>query len=147
MASSLSIPLSGMTAAATRLDVAASNIANELTAGPLPAAGTTTTGGNTAGASTAFSAYQALTVNQVDTSTGSGPAGTRANVSTVSPGVVTAYDPTAPFANQNGLVAMPNVDPVNEVVQLAIAKYTFTANVDVAKTTTQMQKSLLDIKS
>jgi hypothetical protein len=39
MSSTLSIAVSGMNAASTRLDVAASNIANEVTTGPIPTSG------------------------------------------------------------------------------------------------------------
>jgi flagellar basal body rod protein FlgC len=42
-------------------------------------------------------------------------------------------------------VAAPNVDPVAQFVQTAIAKYAFGANANVARTGSQMTKSLLDI--
>lgn len=144
MSSVLSIATSGMQAASTRLDVAASNIANSQTTGPLP---TTTTTASGASASAFPSAYAPLAVNQVDTSNGSGPGGTLATVVPVSPSYVASPDPSSPFADQNGLVAAPNVDPVAMLVQTAIAKYTFSANAKVASAADQMTKSLLDILS
>ena len=142
MSSILSIATSGMTAASTRLDVAASNIANSLTDGPLPTATPTTTGGaNTP------NPYTPLAFNQVDMTSGAQPSGTFGTVSPVSPSFVPAYDPTSSFANQSGFVAEPNVDLVNETMQLAISKYAFTANAKVAQTEAQMTKSLLDVLS
>ena len=152
-----------MNAASARLDVAASNIANEVTTGPIPTsglsplaiefinAGTTNTASpstenaNAGGKTT--SAYVPLAFNQVDQTAGSGPSGTFGTVSPVSPSFVPSFDPSSPFANQSGLVAAPNVDPVNEIVQLAIARYSFAANSKVAQTDSEMTKSLLDIFS
>jgi flagellar basal-body rod protein FlgC len=144
MSSVLSIATSGMQAASTRLDVAASNIANGQTTGPLP---TSTARPGNASTSGFPSAYVPLAVNQVDISNGSGPSGTLATAVPVSPSFVPVSDPSAPFADQNGLVAAPNTDPVNMLVQVAIAKYTFSANANVAKAADQMTKSLLDILS
>jgi flagellar basal-body rod protein FlgC len=138
MSSVSPIATSGMLAAATRLDATASNAANILTDGPLPA------GNGTSANPSGFSAYIPLAVNQIDAS-GPAPSGTSANVSAVSPGSVAVSDPNAPFANQDGLVAAPNIDPVNLLVQTAIAKYSFGLNANVARTTSQISKSLLDI--
>jgi flagellar basal-body rod protein FlgC len=137
----LPLATSGMLAASTRLNVAAGNTANILTTGPLPSAANS---GST-NASGFPSAYVPLTVNQVDASAGSGPSGTVATVSPVSPTFVAVSNPSAAFADPTGLVAAPNVDPVNLFVQAAIAKYAFGANADVARTDSQMTKSLLDI--
>jgi flagellar basal-body rod protein FlgC len=144
MFSVLSIATSGMQAASTRLDVAASNIANSQTTGPLP----TTTGNSGSTSTSGFpSAYVPLAVNQVETSNGSGPSGTLATVVPVSPSFVPVSDPSAPFADQNGMVAAPNVDPANMLIQAAIAQYSFSANAKVATAADQMTKSLLDILS
>jgi flagellar basal-body rod protein FlgC len=143
--STLSIATSGLFAASTRLNVAASNIANDLTTGPLPAtSGAAASGsptGNAAGASNLPAVYVPLQVNQAAQSSG----GAVATVSTVSPGFVAQSDPDASFANQDGLVAAPNVDPASEFVQLATAKYSFAANAKVIQATSDMTKSLLDI--
>jgi flagellar basal-body rod protein FlgC len=126
------IAVSGLNVAALRLDVAASNIANALSDGPLSDAGSV---GN-------FSpAYTPLRVNQTNIVGG----GTRATVSAVSPATVPAYDPGALFADSNGLVASPNVDLANELVQLLIARYTFAANAQVIRADAQMSAALLNI--
>lgn len=147
--STLSIATSGLSAASLRLDVTASNIANALTTGPLPASGGSNASGGTGNSNnnSNFSAYVPLQVNQVDQTNGSTPGGTSAVVSTVSPSFVPQYDPNSPFANQDGLVAAPNVDLATQFVQLLTAKYSFAANAKVIQAYDNTQKSLLDIKA
>ncbi|HLJ01150.1 MAG TPA: flagellar basal body rod C-terminal domain-containing protein [Bradyrhizobium sp.] len=146
--STLSIATSGLSAASLRLNVAATNIANVLTSGPLPAANGSGTSGGAGGSSNGSSfpaAFVPLQVNQVDQSSGSTPGGTSATVSTVSPSFVAQSDPSAPFANQDGLVAAPNVDLADQFVQLLTAKYSFAANAKVIQAYANTTKSLLDI--
>ena len=147
--STLSIATSGLSAASLRLDVTASNIANALTTGPLPASGGSNASGGTGNSNnnSNFSAYVPLQVNQVDQTSGSTPGGTAATVSTVSPSFVPQYDPNSPFANQDGLIAAPNVDLASQFVQLLTAKYTFAANAKVIQAYDNTTKSLLDIKA
>lgn len=124
------IAVSGLNVASLRLQVAASNIANSLSTGPLPDA---------ANAENFPAAYSALRVNQTDAAGG----GTSATVATITP--ATVYEPTAPFADDNGMVAGPNVDRANELLQLLVARYTFAANAQVIRADAQMSASLLNI--
>ena len=133
MSSITAIALSGMNAAAKRVDVSASNVANASTTGALPAANGTPTPG-------APQAYAPLQVNQTAAADG----GTQTTVTTVKPSTVAAYSPQAPFANQDGLVAAPNVDMSQEMVGQAIASYSFTANAAVMKASDRMSRTLLD---
>ena len=129
------------------MNVAASNIANVRTTGPLPASGgsgTSVSAGSSSTSSIYPAAYVPLRVNQVDQSSGSTPGGTMA---TVSPSYTAQSDPSAPFANQDGLVAAPNVDLASELVQLATAKYSFIANAKVIQAYSETTESLLDIKA
>ncbi len=131
------------------MSVAASNIANVNTTGPLPASGgsgTSAGAGSPSIAPTFPAAYVPLRVDQVSQSSGSTPGGTVASVSTVSPSFTALFDPSAPFANQDGLVAAPNVDLVGEFVQLEIAKSSFIANAKVIQAYSEMTESLLDIR-
>jgi len=147
--STLSIATSGLSAASLRLNVTASNIANLRTTGPLPATGGSGTSGGTGTSSnnsTFPAAYVPLRVNQVDQSSGSMSGGTVATVSTVSPSFVAQFDPSAPFANQDGLVAAPNIDLASQFIQLLTAKYDFAANAKVIQAYDDTTKSLLDIK-
>jgi|HubBroStandDraft_5_1064220.scaffolds.fasta_scaffold29812_1 flagellar basal-body rod protein FlgC len=136
--STLSIATSGLSAASLRLDVAASNIANATTTGPLPAADGA---GVPANSSNLPAVYVPLRVNQTDQSDG----GTAATVSAVSPAFFVQSDPSASFANADGLVAAPNVDLASQFVQLLTAKYAFAANAKVVQSYAATSRSLLDI--
>jgi flagellar basal-body rod protein FlgC len=136
MSSIMSIAASGLAAVMQRQLVSANNIANENSDGPLPSA-------SAAVRSQYPAAYVAQQVNQVATPDG----GTSATVSDAQPGTVMAYDPTVPYADQNGEVAAPNVDISNEVVQQAMSSYAFVANVDVMSAEQKMMQTLLDIQT
>ena len=126
------IAVSGMNAAARRLEVSASNVANVMTTGALPP-----TNGTVAGAP---QAYQALVLNETASANG----GTQTSVTAAAPSYVAISDPQAPFANQDGLVAAPNVDISQEAINQMIASYSFTANAGILKALDHMTKTLLD---
>ena len=136
MSSILAIAASGLAAASQRLQVSADNVANANSDGPLPSA-------SAAVRAKYPPAYVAQEVNQIATQGG----GTSAVVANAQPGTLTAYDPTAPYADPNGLVAAPNVDFANEAVQQAIASYQFAANADVMSVYSQMMRTLLDVQT
>ena len=129
-----SIARSGMAAATRRLEISARNVANAFSAGPLPWADAATVQSQPA-------AYRPLRVDQVETLGG----GTRAIVTPSAPAYLAAYDPTAPYADGNGMVAMPNVDFASEAIDRLVARYSFAANALVLRSHAQMMKSLLDI--
>jgi flagellar basal-body rod protein FlgC len=128
------IAVFGLNVASLRLQVAASNIANALSDGPLP---------GTPNPESFPTAYAALRVSQTDLAGG----GTTAFVRAVSPATVSSDDPTAAFADAKGMVARPNVDIANEFVQLLIARYTFAANAQVIRADAQMSSALLNISA
>ena len=135
MSSILSIAASGMAAASQRLQVSAENIANAESDGPLPSAG--------AAVQAQYpGAYVPQQVDQVAT-----PGGAGAVVVDVQLAAVAAYAPTAPFADNNGEVAAPNVDVANEAVQQATAAYDFAMNAQVMRVYSQMTKTLLDVQA
>ena len=125
-----------MAAATRRLEVSASNVANAMSDGPLPSADASVQANYPA-------AYTPRRVDQVEIVGG----GTAAVVNDVSPATVATYDPDAPYADENGMVASPNVDYAGEIVQQLIARYTFAMNAMVLRTYDQMMKSLLDIRT
>jgi flagellar basal-body rod protein FlgC len=127
-----SIALSGMMAASTRLQVAANNIANASSSGPSP---------SSSNAADYPAAYSAQRVDQVNIQGG----GTRAIVRNASPATTSEYDPSAPYADSNGMVAGPNVDIAGEAVQLLSARVSFAMNAPVMRTQSQMMRSLLDV--
>jgi flagellar basal-body rod protein FlgC len=124
--------ISGLNAASLRLQVVANNIANSRSDGPLPDA---------ANVGNFPAAYTALRVNQTDVAGG----GTSATVTTISSATVPTFDPTAPYADNRGMVASPNVDLANEFVQLLAARLSYAANVAVIRADAQMSASLLNI--
>jgi flagellar basal-body rod protein FlgC len=120
-----------MAVASLRLQVSANNVANALSSGPLP---------GSANSSAYPAAYVPERVDQVAVAGG----GTRGSIGSVSPSYVPAYDPAAPYADSNGMVASPNVDFATEFVQQIIARYTFAANAHVVRTDAQMTSALFD---
>jgi flagellar basal-body rod protein FlgC len=126
------IAVSGLNVASLRLQVAASNIANSLSDGPLP---------GVSNPENFPAAYRALRVNQADVVGG----GTSATISSVLPATVSTFDPTTPFANADGFVASPNVDPANEMIQLLVARTSYAANAQVIRADAQMSSALLNI--
>jgi flagellar basal-body rod protein FlgC len=128
------IALSGMNAATRRLDVSASNVANVMTTGALPDADGTVPAG-------APQAYDPLELVQ----TASAGGGVQTSVTTAKPSTIAVSDPQAPFANQDGLVAAPNVDLSQEMVGQMIASYSFTANATVMRAVDRMTKTLFNI--
>lgn len=136
----ISTALSGLMASAARLNVSASNTANSETLGPVPA---TPPSQPLPPSSGGPAVYQAIHMTQ--TTTGSG--GVSVGYAPVTPSYIQAYDPSAPFADSNGMVAAPNVDLVTERVEQITAHSTFMANLAVLKTADEMERSLLDLKA
>jgi flagellar basal-body rod protein FlgC len=134
MSSILSIATSGMLAAQQRLQVSAQNVANANSDGPLPSASASIQ-------SQYAPAYAPQQVSQVATASG----GTQALVSNVQPSTVAVSDPTAPYADNSGQVASPNVDLANEFVAQQIAQMEFVASAQVAHIYSQMMQTLMNI--
>jgi flagellar basal-body rod protein FlgC len=55
------------------------------------------------------------------------------------------YRPQSPFANDDGYVEMPNVKPVEEMVNMISASRSYQANVEVMNTSKQMITQTLTI--
>lgn len=127
-----SIAVSGMQAASLRLEAAARNIANAGNPGALP---------NASGVVAPRAPYQPVAVAQASLPTG----GVAATLRKVSPGFVTALQPSSTQADVNGMVAMPDVDMATEVTNLLSAKQAFAANAQVLRVTDEMLRSLYDV--
>ncbi len=134
MSSISTIALSGMNAAVRRLEVSASNVANVLSTGALA---------NADGAVPAGAPRPYAPLELVQTASAGG--GTQTTATTATPSSTAVSDPQAPFADQNGLVAAPNIDLSQELVGQMIASYSFAANAAVMKADDSMTKSLLDV--
>ena len=134
MSSISTIALSGMNAATRRLEVSASNVANADDTGALPNSDGTVPAGTP-------TAYDPLEVVQ----TASAGGGTQTSITTVTPATTAVSDPQAPYANQGGLVAAPNVDLAQELVSQMMASYSYAANAKVLAADDRMTKTLLDV--
>jgi flagellar basal-body rod protein FlgC len=127
------IALSGMRAALQRFDAAANNIANVRSQGPLPSA-----------AATGYpAAYTPVDVVQMSVPGG----GVVSRVINSPRGPVAYYDPSAPYADGNGMVAAPDIDIVAEFVDLIAAELDFAASLMVLRVESDMMASLFDIKA
>jgi flagellar basal-body rod protein FlgC len=123
----LDIAGSGMAAEAERLTAVASNVANANSVGAAP-------GAAYRAREVVFEAVSAQddadTQSSVDMA-GVGMAGVKvaAVVESAAP-LRTAYDPGSPFADANGYVTMPNVNPVDEMVNMISAQQDYQANLE-----------------
>lgn len=128
LSSMSSISVSGMQVAATRLEAAASNIANASSSGPRPDASGSTT------------AYAPVTVKQSDIRGG----GVSARIVNAADPYVSTYDPSSPDADGDGLVATPNVDMASELVNVLTARISYEASTKTLKVANDMMKTTID---
>jgi flagellar basal-body rod protein FlgC len=142
------IALSGLKAAETQLNVAAENIANGGTVGAPPPASPPFGGSGVA--APALTGLQPSTVpNQVfqalqAVETPAPGGGVNVSVSR-SPAFALAFQPDNPNADAQGLVATPNIDLATQAVNLLEARNNFEANLQVLKTSDQLEKRVLDL--
>ncbi|MEJ1157139.1 flagellar basal body rod protein FlgC [Prosthecomicrobium sp. N25] len=127
--SAIATAVSGMNAAARRLEVSASNVANARTTGTVPDANGATT------------AYRPQDVRQQAVAGG----GVTTTVTTRPNGVGLAYDPTSPDADARGMVGAPEVDYAGEAITQLTAKLDYEAALKVVKVADEMMKSTLDL--
>jgi flagellar basal-body rod protein FlgC len=123
-----SIALSGLNAATLRLFASANNVAN------MRSIGSTEEGEDPA-------PFTPLEVHETAVVGG----GVMVSLAPSSRDALLAYDPQAPFADAQGYVAAPNIDVVEEMLQMATARYGFAANLQVLRTNADMQDDLLRI--
>ncbi len=126
MVNAISTSLSGLLAQSKKLSVAASNIANADTKGSLDKMDPN-------------QPYLALT-----SYTKANGGGVDVAVVLRTPATVQIYDPDAPFANEDGMVAMPNVNLDEEVITAKMAEQAYTANAKVMGTLNRLHDTLID---
>jgi flagellar basal-body rod protein FlgC len=122
------ISMSGLNAAQTRLQVSASNLANMDDFAPLAGSGV-------AGPKP-FVPTRVATV-----SLGSG--GVQAQLSAADPASFAGYQPDSRYADSHGMVAMPNVDPVREMVGQMQALQQYKASAAMIEAHNKLQKAAL----
>lgn len=130
----MNISASGLTAERLKMDVIAGNIANQNT--------TRTETGE------AYRRKIAVFSEHFETSrTGENQvAGIRAvEIVEDNSDLIPVYDPTHPDANEEGYYNMPNVNVLNEMVDLMVASRSYEANVTVMNATKSMYMKALEI--
>jgi flagellar basal-body rod protein FlgC len=132
MVSGISTALSGYNAAISRLDVSASNIANQ--------SSTQSTDQNGGTVSTPYVPQQVI-----QSSNASG--GVSTSTKPVTPASVSQYDPTNPGADAQGMLQVPNVDLAQQLINSNIAGYDALANLKVVKAQDEMMQQSLNIIS
>jgi flagellar basal-body rod protein FlgC len=125
VSSIFAIAQSGLAAANSMLNVSASNIANIDDASPVGALG-------------------GFDPSQIETSPAPG-GGVIAQAVTVKPAQLIAFNPTSPVANGQGLVDMPDIDPITEVTNQLAAGVAFAYSLAALKVAEQEQQQTLDM--
>jgi len=133
---SMSVAVSGMTAATRRVDVSASNVANVSSRGAVP-------GSTASSSSPTTKVYDALAVSQSAVSTG----GVTSSVRTAAPSWVQEYAPDETYADANGIVAAPNVDFATEAVNQIVASRAYEAGVKTVRTADDMTREAINMKA
>lgn len=132
MMNTISIALSGLQSAGKQIAAGASNIANLQTAGALkPENGRAP-----------YTPIQTVQTSQL-LPDGQG-AGVQATYVGKDPAFVPAYDPDSPFADEQGLIGVPNTDLAEEAVRINMAETAYRANLKVIETASDMQDELLE---
>lgn len=127
MSGIISNALSGLNAAQTRANVASNNIANAHSSG--------STDGTTK------PAYTPQDVVQISQTGG----GVSTSVQDRDPATSLAPDPDQPYADADGLVAVPNVSYAQELVTLKTAEHAYKASAAVIKTAQELDDALSEI--
>jgi flagellar basal-body rod protein FlgC len=130
MTDALSIAVSGLMAQGMRLAAAANNITNAATVGALPTA-----------AAPVSTVYRPLSVSYAALTGG----GVAATVTENKEGFSAVFDPSNFYANNEGLIAAPNVNLVSESVNILESKILFRADIALIKSQKDMMDELLDI--
>ena len=145
MISAMRPAITGLRAATTSLAVSASNIVNMRDSGNLANAQVSAADRvreNASQPKPTEDLYRPLRTDNVTIASG----GVRAVVQHTDPPHVADYDPSDPNADDDGLVARPNVDLAAELVNMRQAKTMYSANLKVVRTADDMMGVLLDSK-
>ena len=127
MISAIGIALTGLDAASTRLNASASNIANFGNAGSL-------TDPNNAPYTPLTTQSEAISV----------PGGVQTKIVPRDNPFTPAFDSDSPFADENGIIGIPNVDFAEEIINMKQAEIAYKANLKTLETAGQMFDELLD---
>lgn len=124
MLGTINIALTGLNAATNRLSASASNIANLQTVGSLDDAES--------------APYNPLTTQQTADQNGGVRSEVVARGNAFSPG----FDPDSHFANEDGLVGVPNIDLAEETVNITLAEIQYKANIKSIEAASELADEL-----
>lgn len=130
MISAINIALTGLGAATKQLNASASNIANLQTAGSLEDDG-----------QAPFTPLTTQQTSATDTQ-GNGQSVRSEIVPRSSNQFTPAFDPDSPFADENGIIGIPNVSLAEEAVNLNLAEITYKANIATLQTASELSDEL-----
>lgn len=131
MIGAINIALTGLESASRKLNASASNIANIQTVGSLEE-------GEQQPFNALTTSSEALTIDGLG-------AGVKTFVVPSDRPFVPAFDPDSPFANEEGLIGVPNVNLSEEAVNINLAEIQFKANIATIKTAIELEDELLRI--
>lgn len=129
MINTIQTALSGLLASSKRIEGSASNIANLNTTGSL-------SDPNNAPYSAQTTIQETLTDGN-----GNGQGVTATNIPKNTP-FVPAFDPDSPFANEDGIIGVPNVNLAEEAVNINLSEITFKANASIIRTASELSEEL-----
>ena len=143
---SIDISASALSAERLRMDVTAENLANAQTHArperrPVPAQG----GRSRRPGDGGFAGALASAVRRVAGRRGGDPGGVQVTGDRRGQTPTAGLRPVPPGRNAQGYVAMPNVNPVTEMVDLITASRSYEANVTAMQTAKQMFSKTLDL--
>jgi flagellar basal-body rod protein FlgC len=124
----ISIASSGLRASMARLTASASNVANADTVGA------------TSPSANQPAAYQPVRAISSETAAG----GVTTSIRPVEPGTTLRYEPSATQADAQGMVAAPNVDVTDEMVEQLAASESFKANLALIRTVSDLQRETFE---
>ncbi len=134
------IARSGLEASLLRLTASASNIANAQSIGAVPAsapAGAASGAGDGSGQR----AYQPVRAQLSPLAGG----GVQARMAPVDPAYRLTYDPASRHADARGMVAAPNVDTTDELVEQLDATLAFKANLKLIATASELERRSIQL--
>lgn len=123
----MSIALSGLSAQKTRVATVAGNVANMHTNGK-----------------TAGDGQNATSYTPKDAVLQTAGQGVRADVQDRPNAVTSRYDPQSLYADGDGMIAAPDISLDAEMMTMKTAEIAYKANINLIKTSEEMQDSLLE---
>jgi len=133
MSEMFSIALSGMRDSVLRISNAVRNIVNASSTGRLPSAP-----GEKA---TSFQAKDVVTMSMAG---GGEDFGVYSLLKDREPGYIPMQNPSSPFANEEGLIAAPNVDLATELLNAKMAARTYYASAKLIKVAEENDRELMN---